>query len=433
MSSGAGGAGGGPGVAPAVASSSAITSPPRRAATQAASQRTPRHDRHPPAPRPGERVHADHEHGQEQRAREQGKGPAGHHLADDQHVALGAVARGGRPGRRAVTVRRVARPSAPSRSSSIDSGGPFPAGEAPRCRRSGRRRSRARAAAPGRPRRSGRRGARADRTRRSPRPSGRAPGGSSRRRCAAARCPRGGSRSTRAGGTGRGARRAPRSDTTSTASTWEGASISSASLIAPTSPSVEPSVDASTRVLRVARPSNTRASSRSAAVSEALPAASGATAASRSATTTIWRRVRPARRPITFTRSRPACVKRSSCTRKPRSPRRAATSPAVARSPGLPAARSGFVGGDRGRAHGRRAAVEQHVRREPLGERPRPVLEGEHREHRRQKGRHERRPVNAGLDHALETIKTATYNLDGVGLLHPGSCSWTTRRQSRSC
>src|SRR5918999_6376994 len=119
-------------------------------------------------------------------------------------------------------------------------------------------------------------------------------------------------------------------------------SSSPSSRVVPTSPRFEPSTEASTSVRRVGRPSNTRASSSRAAVSAALPVASGTTAASRAATITIWRRVRPARRPITLTRSRPAWEKR--CTvgsGKPRAASTSATRCAVRRLPGRPGRRSG--------------------------------------------------------------------------------------------
>jgi hypothetical protein len=83
-------------------------------------------------------------------------------------------------------------------------------------------------------------------------------------------------------------------------------------------------------------------------VSDAVPGASGRVAASRAATITIWRRELPARRPITFTSRRSACVKRWITGRdpppppKPRVANASATSMAVARSPGDPARRSGW-------------------------------------------------------------------------------------------
>ena len=85
----------------------------------------------------------------------------------------------------------------------------------------------------------------------------------------------------------------------------------------------------------------------SAAVSAALPGTSGTVAASRAATITIWRRELPARRPITFTSSWPAWVKRCSTgppsgpPPKPRASKVSATSSAVARLPRVPARRSG--------------------------------------------------------------------------------------------
>ena len=101
----------------------------------------------------------------------------------------------------------------------------------------------------------------------------------------------------------------PRSEITSTASTDSGAGRSLISSVVPTSPRFDPSTEASNRVFCDGRPWKTRASCISAAVSAALPGASGTVAASRAATITIRRRERPARNPITFTRSWPACVK----------------------------------------------------------------------------------------------------------------------------
>ena len=102
----------------------------------------------------------------------------------------------------------------------------------------------------------------------------------------------------------------PMLDITSTASTKSGEPSSGRSRSVPTSPSVDPSTEARTSVLREGRPWNTRASSSSAAVSEALTGASGIAPASRAATITIWRREAPARRAITFSSRFPACVKR---------------------------------------------------------------------------------------------------------------------------
>src|ERR671915_831932 len=133
-----------------------------------------------------------------------------------------------------------------------------------------------------------------------------------------------------------------RSDMTMIPSTISGAGSSDSSCDVPTSPSVEPSTEASTSVLRPGRPSNTRAISSRAAVSAALPVASGTTAASRAATITICRRSCPARRAITFTSSRPAWVKRcSSGSGNPRPASSSATRAAVRRLPGRPGRRSG--------------------------------------------------------------------------------------------
>jgi hypothetical protein len=79
----------------------------------------------------------------------------------------------------------------------------------------------------------------------------------------------------------------PRSETTSTASTNSGAGSAPTSSLAPTSPRFDPSTDASTSVFSDGRPWKTRASCMSAAVSAALPGASGVVAASRAATITI--------------------------------------------------------------------------------------------------------------------------------------------------
>ena len=68
-----------------------------------------------------------------------------------------------------------------------------------------------------------------------------------------------------------------------------------------------------------------------------FPPASGTPAASRAATTTIWRRELPARLPITFTRSSLPRSKRSTSTVNPRLRKAFATSRAAARSPGRPA------------------------------------------------------------------------------------------------
>ena len=123
------------------------------------------------------------------------------------------------------------------------------------------------------------------------------------------------------------------------------------------------------------------------------------TAASRAATITIWRRERPARRPITFTRSRPAWVKRwrSRGKSEPVELARHASSGAAVTGLPRPAVRLAF--GDPGGLDGRQPAVEQDVRGQALAHRPGPALQGEHRQHERQQRRHERRSVHARLDH----------------------------------
>ena len=57
----------------------------------------------------------------------------------------------------------------------------------------------------------------------------------------------------------------------------------------------------------------------------------------------------------------------------------------------------------------------------PCGSGPGTILEREHRQHDRQQGRHERRPVDARLDQGAGITIAATYNLEGDGLrtTHP--------------
>ena len=92
-----------------------------------------------------------------------------------------------------------------------------------------------------------------------------------------------------------------------------------------------------------ARPWNTLANSSRAAVSAALPVASGFERASRAAITTISRPELPGRLPITFTSARPSCVKRSSVVGKPLARKVRLTRAAAAKSPALPGVRSGTV------------------------------------------------------------------------------------------
>ena len=207
-----------------------------------------------------------------------------------------------------------------------------------------------------------------------------------------------------------------RSDITSTPSTSSGSGSSSSSSLAPTSPSVEPSSEASTSVLRVARPSSTRASSISAAVSAALPVASGTTAASRAATITIWRRERPARRPITFTSSLAGVrepLRRS--TGKPLLSSVRATRAAVRASPGVPGAPVRRRGHDPVRLGGRDSRPSNRTSAaSPCGSGRGPALQREHRQHQRQQGRNERRSVDARLE-----SRSSTYNSEGDGFSTP--------------
>ena len=276
---------------------------------------------------------------------------------------------GGRPWSSAVTVRSAARPRPPRRSSSTSSRSRVArARPARRPPRSARRRTPRRSAGPGTRSRAGTPAARAGRRSPPPRPPRPAPGGSTPRRCAGARCRRWWCRPTRPPPRAARVGRSPSPETTITPSTSPGDPSRSARRVVPTSPSVDPSTDASTSVLLDGRPSNTRASSISAAVSAALPAASGTPAASRSATTTIWRRELPARRPTTLTRSSLPRSKRSTSTVKPRARNASATTRAASRSPGPP--RAPVAGGRHDRARGghRARAREHHVGGQALPE-----------------------------------------------------------------
>jgi hypothetical protein len=138
-------------------------------------------------------------------------------------------------------------------------------------------------------------------------------------------------------------RAAPRFDSTTTATTFEGSEICSAKRRAPASPSWLPSTDASTSVFCDARPSNTRANSMSAAVSAALPVSSGTSDASRAASTTISLFEAPGRRPITLTRRVPFSSKRSIVVGNLCDRNACFTRDATAASPGRPARLSGVV------------------------------------------------------------------------------------------
>ena len=176
--------------------------------------------------------------------------------------------------------------------------------------------------------------------------------------CAASPMPaRGASRWTTPARSGRSARADARSTSRSRASTRAGEPelVRAAWSCPPRRGSSRPPRPARASCA-VGRPSNTRASSSSAAVSAALPVASGRPPASRAATITIWRRERPARRPITFTSSRPAWVKRW------RSEREAARLELAigheirgAASPGRSGPAVGLAVGDPGRLDGRQS------------------------------------------------------------------------------
>ena len=202
----------------------------------------------------------------------------------------------------------------------------------------------------------------------------------------------------------------------------------SASRRAPAWPSRPPSTEASTSVRSDERPSNTRASSISAAVSAALPARSGGPGASRAATTTTCSRRRPGRRPTTLTRSRPWLRSASRSTAKPRSLKVVGHQLGGGRRrPACPARRFGArsamrVGGDRGLA-----AVEEHVGRQTLRQRARAALQREHRQHHREEGRDERRAVDAGLYHCPQPTICRCLSR------HRGSCWSMTSSRSRSC
>ena len=376
--SGGTGAGGGAGVAPTSARNCASASAARNGATQAATQRS--HAQHVHLPAPRARANASTEAtstGSSSDAGEQREHPARQHLAHGLDVALGPVLRaralverGERPQRGAperaepVLVDRLDGPVAVRR-------------QLPAARRSEPRRSPSRAARPARRCRSGTTAARAGRT--MPLPPSEPPSSvADRVRHGALEPDAGAARVVRPrpGAAGRVLECAPRSEITSTASTSSGAgSVSTRAQCAPTSPRSEPSTDASTSVFWDGRPWYTRASCISAAVSAALPGASG----------TLPRRARPRSRsggasvrrarPITFTRSRPACVKRCTsgcplarrepaCGERVRHELGGRAVPARARAPVR------GVGRDSGRQVGRLGAVEQHVRGQPLRQRP---------------------------------------------------------------
>ena len=98
----------------------------RKGATQAPSQRSHGSTSIAAPPRPRERVDRRHEHRQQQRAGQQRDDPARQDLADRRARRSRGRGAGRPPWSSAVTVRSVARPSAPSRSSSIASTGPSP-------------------------------------------------------------------------------------------------------------------------------------------------------------------------------------------------------------------------------------------------------------------------------------------------------------------
>src|SRR5919198_2183022 len=135
---------------------------------------------------------------------------------------------------------------------------------------------------------------------------------------------------------------AARLETTSTASTRSRSGSFASSRWIPSSPSVEPSTDASTIVFRDGVPWSARPTLMSAAVSAALVVASGTDPASRAATTTIWRRVAPARLPVTLRRRWPSSPPKGSTTVvKPLREKEWATRRATDRSPSVPGRLSG--------------------------------------------------------------------------------------------
>ena len=192
---------------------------------------------------------------------------------------------------------------------------------------------------------------------------------------------------------------------TSTPSTSAGAPRCSASTEVPTSPSVEPSTEASTSVLREDGPEDPRQLGR-AAVSAALPVASGTVAfAARRHHDDLSPRATRA----------PACRRRSRASaRRGRSAhaRRGSRVPAGCAATSVAAASIAAAAGaavgpalrDPRGADGGRATVEEHVRRQTLGQRTGPALEREHRQHRRQQGRDEGRPVRGSITPPQPTI-----------------------------
>ena len=200
--------------------------------------------------------------------------------------------------------------------------------------------------------------------------------------------------------------------------------------LVPTSPSVEPSTEASTSVLRDGPPLE---HARRAPAARRCPRrcrrrrARGTRRARRA--TTICRREAPARRADDVLELAPGVLEAvaldlEAAPAQRGGDRRAATarSPATARR----AVRRAL--GQVGRALPCQAPVEQHVRRQSLRQRPRPALQREHRQHDREQRRNEGRTVDPRLDHRVQpTI------LDGDGLGPPHLAGGRRDVRSRSC
>ena len=194
----------------------------------------------------------------------------------------------------------------------------------------------------------------------------------------------------------------------------------------PPAPRCEPSIDASTSVFCDGRPWYTRASCISAAVSAALPGASGTdrrvarrddhdlpARAARAPADHVHEPLAVGREPL-HDRARSAAAREAARGERVghelggRAVARA--SPRAGRAPAA-AIRVGQVG--------RLIAVEQHVGGQPLPQRPGPALEREHRQHDGQERRHERRAVDPRLDHEAHALNLQFGRLSAAAPTHP--------------
>ncbi len=163
--------------------------------------------------------------------------------------------------------------------------------------------------------------------------------------------------------------------------------------------------------MRDGRPSKTRAISTSAAVSAALPAASGTPVASRAATTTTCWRERAGAPADHVDQLVAVVVEALALDREAAVGERGADLPRDRHVAGRPGAAVGVLGGDPLGLGRRLIALEQHVGGEPLRQRAGAALEREHHQHDREQCRHEGRPVDPGLDQGRVLTSDPTYNL----------------------